>query len=83
MLLIGDHHQLSTVIKSDQTVFAPTCQLFMFERLVRAGTPYIQLKEQFRMPPHISSIVNWRFLTNRDEYHHSSGVTQFQEFVRA
>ncbi len=87
LLLIGDRHQLPTLIKADRNVFAQTCKMSMFERLIRAGTPHIQFTEQWRMHPHISSIVNGPIYGGsfRDGTTTTTrpAVAQFQAFVRA
>ena len=66
VVLIGDHHQLPPVVKN--AALARGCGLDQsaFARLVRLGTPAVQLDAQGRARPGLASLYAWRYpvLTN-------------------
>ncbi|OQD75837.1 hypothetical protein PENDEC_c006G01992 [Penicillium decumbens] len=66
LLLFGDHHQLQSIVKStpDTNQFHRQLQLSPFARFVYAGFLVELLREQHRMVPGISAIVNRVFYAN-------------------
>ena len=58
IFLVGDHNQLPPTIMAPRNVFAESGKVSLMERLIRAGTPPIQPRTQYRMEPTTSSIVN-------------------------
>ncbi|KAJ5808791.1 hypothetical protein N7474_010060 [Penicillium riverlandense] len=67
LLLFGDHHQLQSIIKSNPETnqFYRQLQLSPFARFVYAGLLVELLREQHRMAPDISDIVNRIFYANQ------------------
>ncbi|KAK8179583.1 P-loop containing nucleoside triphosphate hydrolase protein [Phyllosticta citribraziliensis] len=87
ILLIGDHHQLPPTTTAIRNPFSLNSRSSLFERLILAGTPHLQLREQFRMHPSISDVVNKTIYGGTLIDHPSTlsrpGVDQFKGFVQA
>ena len=61
VVLIGDHHQLPPVVKNAALQRFSHMDQSMFLRLIRLGTPYIELNAQGRARPSIAALYNWRY----------------------
>ena len=61
VILIGDHHQLPPVVKNTALQRFSHMDQSLFLRLIRLGTPYIELNAQGRARPSIASLYNWRY----------------------
>ena len=66
LLLFGDHHQMQPFVKStpETNQFHRQLQVSPFTRFVYAGLLVEVLREQYRMAPDISAIVNRIFYAN-------------------
>ncbi|KAK7512449.1 uncharacterized protein IWZ02DRAFT_385097, partial [Phyllosticta citriasiana] len=87
ILLIGDHHQLPPTTTATGNAFSSNASLSLFERLILAGTPYVQLREQFRMHPSISAAVKRAvpsgILLDSPSTASLPGIGQFKAFISA
>jgi intron-binding protein aquarius len=75
IVLIGDHHQLPPVIRCQPLQAHCRLEQSLFSRLVRLGTPTVQLDLQGRARPEIAALYSWRYngvLGNLDAVSHSS-----------
>ncbi|TKA80244.1 hypothetical protein B0A49_01434 [Cryomyces minteri] len=87
LLLIGDPQQLPPVVEASRQPFANQGSLSLMERLTLSGVHAIRLREQYRMHPTISWIVNKliygmtlrdaKITTTRPE------IGQFQRYIKA
>eukprot|EP00494_Astrolonche_serrata_P001939 UN01945 len=61
VVLIGDHHQLPPVVKN--MAFQKYCKMdqSLYERLIRLGTPTINLNMQGRARPSIAKLYSWKY----------------------
>jgi intron-binding protein aquarius len=75
--LIGDHNQLPPVIQNMSFAKFSKLDQSLFLRLIRLGTPYIQLDKQGRSRPEIAQLYSWRYnsLGNLDHVLTSSEYT--------
>jgi len=86
-LIIGDHHQLPPTTKAPRNPFRDNTQMSLVERLMKSGFPHVQLKEQFRMHPIISRIVNSTIYGNTlrgaELTRNRPEVAVFQNYIQA
>ena len=61
LVLIGDHQQLKPAVATYELALKYRLDLSLFERLIRNGFPFTQLKEQHRMRPEIADILRCQF----------------------
>ena len=61
LILIGDHQQLKPAVATYELALKYHLDLSMFERLIRNGFPFTQLKEQHRMRPEIADLIRCQF----------------------
>ncbi|KAK3944238.1 hypothetical protein QBC46DRAFT_305372 [Diplogelasinospora grovesii] len=79
VVLCGDHFQNSPVIQSLAFRNYANLEQSLFSRLVRLGVPTINLDQQGRARPSISSLYRWRYPTLGDLPH----TKEAEEFRRA
>ena len=60
-ILIGDHNQLPPVVKNLALRQASNLEQSLFTRLIRLGTPYIELNAQGRSRPSLADLYNWNY----------------------
>ncbi|KAI4159634.1 MAG: hypothetical protein LQ342_006401 [Letrouitia transgressa] len=66
VVLVGDQEQLQpTIMSSKHNPFAPCISLSPLERFVRAGLPFIELRESQRMVSGLMDMTNELFYSNR------------------
>lgn len=87
IMLIGDHLQLPPTVMAERNPFAPQGRVSLMERLINSGVEPIVLREQFRMHPSISSILNKVIyiktpLRNAPITEQRPEVTQFMEYIK-
>ncbi|TKX20048.1 AAA domain-containing protein 10 [Elsinoe australis] len=86
VLMVGDENQLPPTITASRNVFRNTASMSQFERLIKAGTPRKQLKEQYRSHPQISKTYNRIIYGGALRDHPSTAigpaVAGFSSFVR-
>ncbi|KAK5731960.1 hypothetical protein LTR17_010912 [Elasticomyces elasticus] len=58
VLIIGDNNQLPPTRLAQHNPVGPSCETSLMERLILAGSSYIQLRTQYRMHPSISRVIN-------------------------
>lgn len=63
VILIGDHHQLPPVVTNTTLARIAKLDQSLFARLIRLGTPHLQLDAQGRARPEIAKLYNWRYAT--------------------
>ena len=61
VVLIGDHNQLPPVVKNMTLRQTSNLEQSLFTRLIRLGTPYIELNAQGRSRPSIAGLYNWKY----------------------
>ena len=61
VVLLGDHHQLPPVVKNRAFQHFAHLDQSLFTRLIRLGTPHIQLNAQGRSRPSLAALWNWRY----------------------
>ena len=66
VVLLGDHHQLPPVIKSQALQQYSHMDQSLFTRFVRLSAPRVQLDAQGRARPSLASLYNWRYTNLRD-----------------
>jgi intron-binding protein aquarius len=60
-VLIGDHNQLPPVVKNMTLRQASNLEQSLFTRLIRLGTPFIELNAQGRCRSSIADLYNWKY----------------------
>ena len=66
VVLLGDHHQLPPVVKSQALQQYSHMDQSLFTRFIRLGAPHLQLDAQGRARPSLASLYNWRYAGLRD-----------------
>ena len=61
VVLLGDHHQLPPVVKHRAFQHFAHLDQSLFTRLIRLGTPHIQLNAQGRSRPSLAALWSWRY----------------------
>jgi intron-binding protein aquarius len=87
--LIGDHHQLSPVIKNNAIATYGNLQQSLFSRLIRLSVPFVQLDMQARCRPSICDLYRWNYENLQDlpmrlpefENIHNTGFKHDYQFV--
>lgn len=61
IILIGDHNQLPPIVQSHY--LSQTCKMdqSLLERLIKVGTPYVQLNAQGRCRPELAQLFSWHY----------------------
>ena len=79
VVMIGDHHQLSPIIKSIPLQKHCNLEQSMFARFIRLGIPYIELNAQGRARSSIVDLYRWRY----QKLYDLPFITSENEFLRA
>ena len=61
VVLLGDHHQLPPVVKNRAFQHFAHLDQSLFTRLIRLGTPHVELNAQGRSRPSLAALWNWRY----------------------
>ncbi|KAK4193968.1 P-loop containing nucleoside triphosphate hydrolase protein [Podospora australis] len=77
VVLCGDHYQNSPVIQGLAFRHYANLEQSLFSRLVRLGVPTINLDQQGRARPSISSLYRWRY-PNLGDLPHTQTVEEFR-----
>lgn len=64
VVLLGDHHQLTPIVRHPYLRSYANLEQSMFARLVKLGFPHITLDRQGRARPDLATLFAWRYSTS-------------------
>jgi intron-binding protein aquarius len=64
VVLLGDHHQLTPIVRHPYLRSYANLEQSMFSRLVKLGFPYVILDKQGRARPDLAALFAWRYATS-------------------